>query len=611
MCVCVRTRALLCVVIVSRYSIQQSELSLTVPLARGITLQHDPDNTCIKDCKNEVSSTHIQIHPFRCVHNYQYKLLTLFLCVFQVHILIMQFTGTTNLVLDLQFIRMVSCNQILDPWLYVIFRKNSLLRIIRQVKACCCGSKEPAKISLAKPPSMRYIMGNKSFFCEPTTVAKTFVGEHRRDNLPMLCVHSMNNRDEKIKYDNCNGSLGNSTHRLSSCHSCDNECFGEKSQEMSNSPQRLVLPALQVKDSSCCSWQNIGDYDTYQHGIQHHETESSHNESTTQCYLQAESQIKNPQSTHNTFPGTQDADKKPAIDDSYSSDCTYRMCSTSEHDAYTQQVTSAHNTPMYETVNSPHGAVLTVPVTEMRLQPGKQSLDHYLLLSPPLASPELSDTSSQNNSQENVSNYLQLGNSSAITVNIPSSVDTGCALKTKSYYSTSDFVNEGADSITSFKFSPNTITSTCWQLSDCQTIINDDPPLPCPKLKTMLIDDPTKNSFLGYYNHKSPSETTDFQENESHCLLPPELPSPVKSVLSPSNTCRPGRSVKKYQSPRMSVSEGEHKKDTSRRLLRGADHTDQIKCFKAKNRPFLDSNGIACHHRGINVHFNDCVSELS
>ncbi|KAH9488091.1 hypothetical protein Btru_065404 [Bulinus truncatus] len=90
-----------------------------------------------------------------------------------IHILLTQFTGETNKTLDLIVIRMASCNQILDPWLYVIFRKNSMLRIIRRIKACFVKKKEPPRNGTIRGPSVRYVIGNKSFTIEATTVGKT------------------------------------------------------------------------------------------------------------------------------------------------------------------------------------------------------------------------------------------------------------------------------------------------------------------------------------------------------------------------------------------------------------------------------------------------------
>ncbi|XP_035827255.1 uncharacterized protein LOC101863285 [Aplysia californica] len=54
----------------------------------------------------------------------------------KVHILITQITGVADQSTDLIVVRMAGFNQILDPWLYVIFRKSSITRFIRRLKRC-------------------------------------------------------------------------------------------------------------------------------------------------------------------------------------------------------------------------------------------------------------------------------------------------------------------------------------------------------------------------------------------------------------------------------------------------------------------------------------------
>ena len=54
----------------------------------------------------------------------------------QVLILTQHITGRTDLRMNLLAVRLASINQILDPWLYVIFRKSSIARLIRRIKRC-------------------------------------------------------------------------------------------------------------------------------------------------------------------------------------------------------------------------------------------------------------------------------------------------------------------------------------------------------------------------------------------------------------------------------------------------------------------------------------------
>ncbi|GFR89321.1 prostaglandin E2 receptor EP4 subtype [Elysia marginata] len=98
-----------------------------------------------------------------------------------VHILLMQFTGYTDCVLDLKVIRMASCNQILDPWLYVIFRKNSILRIVRRIRACFMPTKAPPRPAPA-PHRPHYMVENRSYTVDGTTFGRPY--GHQR-----ICRH--------------------------------------------------------------------------------------------------------------------------------------------------------------------------------------------------------------------------------------------------------------------------------------------------------------------------------------------------------------------------------------------------------------------------------------
>jgi hypothetical protein len=53
------------------------------------------------------------------------------LFLFQVCILIHQFNGTFDETADLVTLRMASFNQILDPWVYLLFRRESLRKFVR------------------------------------------------------------------------------------------------------------------------------------------------------------------------------------------------------------------------------------------------------------------------------------------------------------------------------------------------------------------------------------------------------------------------------------------------------------------------------------------------
>ncbi|KAI8787322.1 prostaglandin E2 receptor EP4 subtype-like [Biomphalaria glabrata] len=113
-----------------------------------------------------------------------------------IHIFLRQFSDKNNPELDLIVIRMASCNQILDPWLYVIFRKNSMLRIFKRLKACFGKKKEPPRNGTQRCPSVRYVMGNRSFTMEATTMGKSVM--HGKGDLspsvplkdPFLKAHS-------------------------------------------------------------------------------------------------------------------------------------------------------------------------------------------------------------------------------------------------------------------------------------------------------------------------------------------------------------------------------------------------------------------------------------
>ena len=52
----------------------------------------------------------------------------------QVHILINQITGETNYKQDLISVRLASINQIIDPWMYIILRKNTFFKFLKRIK---------------------------------------------------------------------------------------------------------------------------------------------------------------------------------------------------------------------------------------------------------------------------------------------------------------------------------------------------------------------------------------------------------------------------------------------------------------------------------------------
>lgn len=163
----------------------------------------------------------------------------------------MQFTGTNNTTLDLMFIRMVSCNQILDPWLYVIFRKNSLLRIIRQVKACFRPHQAPPLNGPVQPPHLRYALGNRSFTCEATTIGRTVVAGRRRASSPTACKHFVKKCDLEIKLHGCDGDSLDSVTRLMPV------CNGEVSSPQITSNPGLSPPVLHQNHISYGSCKDV------------------------------------------------------------------------------------------------------------------------------------------------------------------------------------------------------------------------------------------------------------------------------------------------------------------------------------------------------------------
>ncbi|XP_052090303.1 uncharacterized protein LOC127726971 [Mytilus californianus] len=50
-----------------------------------------------------------------------------------VRIIITQITGRHDKMVDLVTLRIASFNQILDPWVYLLFRRESLRRLVRQI----------------------------------------------------------------------------------------------------------------------------------------------------------------------------------------------------------------------------------------------------------------------------------------------------------------------------------------------------------------------------------------------------------------------------------------------------------------------------------------------
>ena len=54
--------------------------------------------------------------------------------LFQIRIIVTQATGRNNVLLDLTAVRLASLNQTLDPWLYILFRRSTCMRIIKSVR---------------------------------------------------------------------------------------------------------------------------------------------------------------------------------------------------------------------------------------------------------------------------------------------------------------------------------------------------------------------------------------------------------------------------------------------------------------------------------------------
>ncbi|KAK7100883.1 uncharacterized protein [Littorina saxatilis] len=64
-----------------------------------------------------------------------------------VHILMNQITGKTDFKQDLISVRLASINQIIDPWMYIILRKNTFFKCLRRIKNYLTRGKETCKMS--------------------------------------------------------------------------------------------------------------------------------------------------------------------------------------------------------------------------------------------------------------------------------------------------------------------------------------------------------------------------------------------------------------------------------------------------------------------------------
>ncbi|RUS88854.1 hypothetical protein EGW08_003399, partial [Elysia chlorotica] len=166
-----------------------------------------------------------------------------------VHILLMQFTGYTDCVLDLKVIRMASCNQILDPWLYVIFRKNSILRIARRIRACFRPAKVPPR-TIPAPLRTHFHAGNRSITIDPSTFAGPGAGNRR------VCRHLILGGSDLIG-DNIGGGfmgprLGSSDHDLL-CSRCSLDEANDCSEDPAYDPLWNPLLQLRLGGSPTCS----------------------------------------------------------------------------------------------------------------------------------------------------------------------------------------------------------------------------------------------------------------------------------------------------------------------------------------------------------------------
>ena len=155
----------------------------------------------------------------------------------------MQFTGYTDCVIDLKVIRMASCNQILDPWLYVIFRKNSILRIVRRIRACFRPKKIPPRAKPA-PHRTHYMIGNRSFTVDASSYGRTAGGVNHR-----VCRHLILGGSDLIgDSERGNGFMGP---RLGSSHNdllCSQSSLSE-ANDCSDSTARDPLLHLRLGGS--------------------------------------------------------------------------------------------------------------------------------------------------------------------------------------------------------------------------------------------------------------------------------------------------------------------------------------------------------------------------
>lgn len=526
----------------------------------------------------------------------------------------MQFAGTTNRVLDLKVIRMASCNQILDPWLYVIFRKNSLLRIIRRLKACISAVQQvPREVSM-KAPKMRYIISNKSFTYEASSLGKT--------NLPGLCCTHAPNMGKHVSQEDCEQarkpecsyvSSDSNAQLMSVCSYCECEC---KSRRSCNFIADLVPDRSRytsdVKGVGCDFADNASKCCKCECSDRLGNVEHSHLRNTdrglSEPFIDASSK---PKKLFRSFlTGLDNSISSEANGAYYSLDSTHQPPMVSVNNSKTNQILLSPTTQQLPFIRSPKHTLN--PISMCSEAAGAKSMavlrSPSFLLQPSLTSPHRT-AAVRHEEQDNTSTHSSCtGNQSPSPVNIPYLLEhIPEALSVK-----------GNGHATGAKRNhPNGIGErSCCNLQRTPTdthlyLYTNAKDTPCVYSKDDIhlpprgADNATRWST--YHNMKTCNlAVTDFPDEDATSMLPVKrasCPHKTKSTFASKLFSFGTTSHNSKSSDKITGS----KLCSSNSLLQCVDHSDHIKCFKAKKTtPYLGKNGAAAYLTGLQNQASSC-----
>ncbi|CAG5119247.1 unnamed protein product [Candidula unifasciata] len=529
-----------------------------------------------------------------------------------VHILIMQFAGTNNKVLDLKVIRMASCNQILDPWLYVIFRKNSLLRIIRRLKACINAVQQVPRQASTKVPKMRYIISNKSFTYEASSLVKTHLAGPCCINDPNMGKHVAPTDCEQTKKQDCScGSSDSNARLMSACSYCDCDC---RSRSVCNLIPDLVHDRSQHTDvkPNCCDFpDNTFKCCKCECAARKDNVEQPYFGNTcrglSEPFIDTSSK---PKRMFKTFLSGLDNSVSSDLNGAYYSlDSTHHPPVISMNSSKTKKMLSSTG-QLLPFKRSPKHGVNSASIYSEVARPHSLAIlnSASFLLLPSLTSPQRLVTP-RHEEQDNISTHSSCtANFSTCPANIPfllENIPESLAPKGNGHMLAGKKSQPNCSGVRSYSNLQRTPTDT--HLYKYKQAIDNSSVYSKDDIYLSLRGADTVTRWPTYHNMKMYNFTvTGFSKEDIANIISGKrlsCPHKTKSTFS-SKLFSFGTTSQNSKNPAMNAGA---KLCNSSSLLQCVDHSDHIKCFKAKKTtPHQGRNGTAAYITDLQNQANGC-----